>query len=68
MVKVQEKKIGDKYSQLWIPLPKKICEELQISKGIELQVSIENGDLILRREFGMTRRIDLPKFGRAGQK
>ncbi len=49
MVRVQEKKIGDKYTQLWIPLPKKICEAMQISKGSELKVFVERGDLILRR-------------------
>jgi hypothetical protein len=49
MVKVQEKKIGDKYTQLWIPLPKKICEAMSITKGTELKVFIDRGDLILRR-------------------
>ena len=49
MVKVQEKKIGDKYTQLWISLPKKICEAMQISKGSELKVFVERGDLILRQ-------------------
>ena len=49
MVKVQEKKIGDKYTQLWIPLPKKICEAMGIEKGTELKVFIDRGDLILRR-------------------
>lgn len=48
MVKVQEKKIG-KYTQLWIPLPKKICEAMGIEKGTELKVFIDRGDLILRR-------------------
>lgn len=48
MVKVQEKKIG-KYTQLWIPLPKKICEAMGIEKGTELKVFIDRGDLVLRR-------------------
>ncbi len=49
MVKVQEKKIGDKYTQLWIPLPKKLCEAMRIEKGTELNVFVERGDLIIRR-------------------
>jgi len=49
MVKVQEKKIGEKYTQLWILLPKKICEAMGIEKGTELKVFIDRGDLVLRR-------------------
>jgi|TARA_Y100000031_G_C8172705_1_gene362567 hypothetical protein len=30
-------------------LPKKICEATQISKGSELKVFVERGDLILRQ-------------------
>jgi len=49
MVKVQEKKIGDKYTQLWISLLKKICEAMQISKELELKVFVEREDLIFQR-------------------
>ncbi len=34
MVKVQWKKIGDKYTQLWIPLPKRLCETMSIDGGV----------------------------------
>jgi hypothetical protein len=30
MVKAQEKKIEEKYTQLWISMPRKICEALGI--------------------------------------
>jgi hypothetical protein len=52
MVRVQEKKNkvkGKEYTQLWIPLPKKLCDALGIEKGTELKVFVERGDLILRR-------------------
>ena len=48
MVRVQEKKIGDKYTQLWIPLPKKLCDAISIEKGSELKVFVEKGNLVLR--------------------
>lgn len=49
MVKVQSRKIGAKYEQFWLPLPKKVCESLRIGKGDELEVFIEGGDIVLKR-------------------
>jgi antitoxin component of MazEF toxin-antitoxin module len=49
MVKVQSRKIGEKYEQFWIPLPKKVCESLRIGKGNELEVFVENGDIVLKK-------------------
>lgn len=40
---------GKKYNQLWVGLPKAICEALGIGKGSSLEVFVERGDLILRR-------------------
>jgi antitoxin component of MazEF toxin-antitoxin module len=48
MVKVQSRKIGKKYEQFWIPLPKKVCESLKMGKGDEFEVFIEGGDIVLR--------------------
>lgn len=48
MIKVQEKKIGKGYTQLWITLPKKICEAMGIGKGTELKIFVERGDIVLR--------------------
>ncbi len=49
MAKVQSRKIGEKYEQFWIPLPKKVCDSLRITKGDELEVFVEGGDIVLRR-------------------
>jgi antitoxin component of MazEF toxin-antitoxin module len=49
MVKVQSRKIGEKYEQFWIPLPKKVCESLRMGKGDELEVFVENGDIVLKK-------------------
>ena len=48
MAKVQSRKIGKKYEQFWIPLPKKVCEALKMGKGDEFEVFIEDGDIVLR--------------------
>jgi bifunctional DNA-binding transcriptional regulator/antitoxin component of YhaV-PrlF toxin-antitoxin module len=51
-VKVQQRKVtarGEEYEQLWIDLPKTICEALTIEAGQELELFIEDGDIILRR-------------------
>ncbi len=38
-MKVQERKIG-KYKQLWVSLPTKICEAMEIEKGTELDIRV----------------------------
>jgi antitoxin component of MazEF toxin-antitoxin module len=51
-IKVQERTVkskGKAYNQYWIALPKVLCESIQITKGSELEVFLERGDLILRR-------------------
>jgi hypothetical protein len=51
-VKVQQRKTrakGKEYQQYWIALPKVLCESMKITKGNELEVFLERGDLILRR-------------------
>ena len=49
MVKVQSRKIGEKYEQFWIPLPQEVCKSMRIEKGTELDVFVERGDLVLRK-------------------
>ncbi|GBE18984.1 hypothetical protein BMS3Abin16_01596 [archaeon BMS3Abin16] len=51
-IKVQQRTVkskGKEYTQLWIGLPKTLCEAMQIKQGSELEVFVERGDLILRR-------------------
>ena len=51
-IKVQSRKVKSKdktYEQYWIGLPKTLCESLKISKGSELEVFVERGDIILRQ-------------------
>jgi bifunctional DNA-binding transcriptional regulator/antitoxin component of YhaV-PrlF toxin-antitoxin module len=49
MATVQSRKIGDKYEQFLLPLPKKVCDSLMIKKGDELEVLVEGGDILLRK-------------------
>jgi bifunctional DNA-binding transcriptional regulator/antitoxin component of YhaV-PrlF toxin-antitoxin module len=51
-IKVQQRKVtakGKEYQQYWIALPKVLCESMKITKGSELEVFVERGDIILRR-------------------
>ncbi|WP_457555288.1 hypothetical protein [Candidatus Pyrohabitans sp.] len=45
-MKVQERKVG-KYTQLYITLPKKLCEAMSIEKGTEVSISIAGRDSLL---------------------
>jgi bifunctional DNA-binding transcriptional regulator/antitoxin component of YhaV-PrlF toxin-antitoxin module len=48
-MKVQERKIG-KYKQLYITLPFKICEAMNIKKGTELDISVAGKDRLELRK------------------
>jgi hypothetical protein len=52
-VRVQKRRVwakGKEYEQLWVGLPKTLVESMRIEKGNELEVFVERGDIILRRE------------------
>jgi AbrB family looped-hinge helix DNA binding protein len=52
-MKVQSRTVkakGKEYNQYWIALPKALCEAMQISAGDSLEVFLDRGDIILRRE------------------
>jgi bifunctional DNA-binding transcriptional regulator/antitoxin component of YhaV-PrlF toxin-antitoxin module len=52
-IKVQKRKVkskGRKYEQFWVALPKTLVESMKIEKGNELEVFVERGDIILKRE------------------
>lgn len=45
-MKVQKRKIGH-YQQLYITLPSKICEAMDIGKGTEIKISVAGKDNLL---------------------
>ena len=45
-MKVQKRKIGN-YEQLYITLPAKICQAMNIEKGAEIKVSVAGKDSLL---------------------
>ena len=45
-MKVQKRKIGN-YKQLYITLPAKICEAMDIKKGAEIKVTVVGKDSLL---------------------
>ncbi|MHA2344431.1 MAG: AbrB/MazE/SpoVT family DNA-binding domain-containing protein [Candidatus Hodarchaeales archaeon] len=52
-VKVQKRMVkakGKEYEQFWVALPKTLVESMKIEKGTDLEVFVERGDIILRRE------------------
>ncbi len=46
-MKVQKRKIGD-YQQLYVTLPAKICEAMDIGKGTEIRISVAGKDSLRR--------------------
>ena len=45
-MKVQKRKIGE-YHQLYITLPAKVCEAMNINQGAEVKVSVAGKDSLL---------------------